>query len=133
MTISARYFDGRTSAGHDVEVALYGDGRVTVTGAGVAREAAIGQIQVSERVGDTMRRFTFEDGAVCEILDNETVDQWLAQLGAHSAEHGVFRLERNWRYALFALGRHCPAFMGIHPLGHPCRRKSRGAGSAPLG
>ena len=103
MTISARYFDGRTSAGHDVEVALYGDGRVTVTGAGIAREAAIGRIQVSERVGDTMRRFTFEDGAVCEILDNEAVDQWLAQLGAHSAEHGVFRLERNWRYALFAL------------------------------
>jgi Zn-dependent protease with chaperone function len=103
VTIRARYFDGRTSAGHDVEVALYGDGRLTVTGAGIAREVALRQIQVSERVGDTMRRFTFADGAVCEIPDNETVDQWLTQLGAHSAEHGVFRLERNWRYALYAL------------------------------
>lgn len=103
MSIRARYFDGKTSAGLDVELALYGDGRIAVTGAGVSRSANLADIRVSERIGNTTRRFTFDDGALCEIADNDHIDQWLEHLGAHSAEHRVFRFERRWHYALIAL------------------------------
>ncbi|MGH8176589.1 MAG: M48 family metallopeptidase [Steroidobacter sp.] len=103
MSISARYFDGRTSTAHAVQLSLFGDGRFTVAGDGVERSDRLSDIRISERVGDTTRRFQFSDGAVCEIADNDLIDQWLEHLGAHSAEHRVFRLERRWQYALAAL------------------------------
>ncbi len=46
---------------------------------------------------------TFADGAMCETTHNDSIDQWLERLGAHSREHRVFRLERRWQFALLAL------------------------------
>ena len=103
MSISARYFDGKTSTAHPVQLSFFGDGRLRVVGDGVERTAALSQLRVSERVGETMRRIYFSDGAVCEATDNDFIDQWLTHLGGHSAEHRVFRLERAWRYTLAAL------------------------------
>jgi Zn-dependent protease with chaperone function len=103
MPIAARYFDGRTSAARRVELSLYGDGRFTVAGDGVERNARASDVRISERIGNTTRRIHFSDGSVCEINDNDLIDQWLAQLGVHSAEHRIFQLERRWRYALAAL------------------------------
>ena len=103
MSIPARYFDGKTSTLRRVELSLYGDGRFTIAGDSVERNARASDVRISERIGDTTRRFHFNDGAVCEIADNDLVDQWLTHLGAHSAEHRIFQLERRWRYALAAL------------------------------
>src|SRR5688572_4025518 len=103
MSIKARYFDGKTSAGQDVEVTLFDDGRVGIVGANVSRSAGLSDVGISERIGNTTRRFTFDDGAICEIADNDHIDQWLNHLDAHSTEHRVFRLEQRWHYALIAL------------------------------
>src|SRR5688572_27636996 len=103
MSIKARYFDGRTSAAQDVELTLFEDGRVGIAGANVSRSANLSDIRISERIGNTTRRLTFDDGAICEIADNDYVDEWLNHLDAHSTEHRVFRLERRWHYALIAL------------------------------
>ena len=103
VSIPARYFDGKTSTLRRVELSLYGDGRFTIAGDSVERNARASDVRISERIGDTTRRFHFNDGAVCEIADNDLVDQWLTHLGAHSAEHRIFQLERRWRYALAAL------------------------------
>jgi Zn-dependent protease with chaperone function len=103
VSFAARYFDGRTSAARDVEVALYADGRVTVRSEELLQDTTVAQIQISERIGDTQRRITFADGAMCETTHNDSIDQWLEHLGAHSREHRVFRLERRWQFALVAL------------------------------
>ncbi len=104
MSFAARYFDGRTSAARDVEISLYADGRVTVRdGDALLQDTDVTQVRISERIGDTARRMTFAGGAMCETRENDPIDQWLEQLGAHSREHRVFRLERRWRFALLAL------------------------------
>jgi Zn-dependent protease with chaperone function len=104
VSFAARYFDGRTSAARDVEVSLYADGRVTVHGGDEPlQDTTVAQVQISERIGDTARRMTFADGAMCETIQNDSIDQWLERLGAHSREHRVFRLERRWQFALLAL------------------------------
>jgi Zn-dependent protease with chaperone function len=103
MSINACYFDGKTSTAHPVQLSFFGDGRLSVAGDGVERTASVSDLKVSERVGDTTRRIYFSDGAVCEATDNDFIDQWLTHLGAHSAEHRVFRFERGWRYAFAAL------------------------------
>jgi Zn-dependent protease with chaperone function len=104
VSFAARYFDGRTSAARDVEVSLYADGRVTVhAGEEPLQDTTAAQVEISERIGDTARRMTFADGAMCETTHNDSIDQWLERLGAHSREHRVFRLERRWQFALLAL------------------------------
>jgi Zn-dependent protease with chaperone function len=103
MSFRARYYDGRTSAVHEVEVVLYADGRIVVTGTQELQNALIGAVRVSERIGNTPRRVSFPDGAACETDRNDLIDQWLAHLGAHSRQHRVFQLERRWRVALLAL------------------------------
>lgn len=103
MSFKARYYDGRTSAAREVEVVLYADGRITVTGETLLQDASLGQLRISERIGNTPRRIEFADGASCETDHNDLLDQWLERLGAHSREHRVFRLERRWQIAVLAL------------------------------
>ncbi|HEY7638284.1 MAG TPA: M48 family metallopeptidase [Steroidobacteraceae bacterium] len=103
MSFKARYYDGRTSAAREVEVVLYADGRITVTGTQELQNTSVGEVRISERIGSTPRRISFPDGTSCETDDNELLDQWLERLGRHSREHRVFQLERRWRIALLAL------------------------------
>jgi Zn-dependent protease with chaperone function len=102
--MQGRYFDGKTSMAHAVEVTLFEDGSIQVAGAdGVIRTARLANTRVSERIGDTQRRLHFDDGATCELTDNDTLDAWLTHVDGHSVEHRVFRLERMWSFAIVAL------------------------------
>lgn len=103
MSFKARYYDGRTSAVREVEVVLYADGRIVVSGAEELQNAFVREVRISERIGSTPRRIAFADGATVETEHNDLLDQWLAHLGAHSREHRVFQLERRWQIALLAL------------------------------
>jgi Zn-dependent protease with chaperone function len=103
MSFKARYYDGRTSAAREVEVALYADGRITVIGAEELQNALLAEVRISERIGNTPRRIWFADGATVETGHNDLLDQWLAHLGAHSREHRIFQLEHRWQIALLAL------------------------------
>jgi Zn-dependent protease with chaperone function len=103
MSFKARYYDGRTSAAREVEVVLYADGRIVVTGTEELQNAFVREVRISERIGNTPRRIAFADGATVETGHNDALDQWLAHLGAHSRQHRVFELERRWQIALLAL------------------------------
>ena len=97
-----QYFDGRSSAGSEVEVQIGVDRVVRVLGAGAPREYRIAEVEISERIGSTPRVLRFPDGGACEIADNDAVDAALAQLDLTSAQHHVHRLESRWHYAVAA-------------------------------
>ena len=97
-----QFFDGRSSARHDVEVQIGIDGVVRVTGAGPPRDYRLAEVEVSERIGSTPRMLRFADGSACEVADNDAIDAALEQLDAVSPQHRVHRLESRWHYALIA-------------------------------
>jgi Zn-dependent protease with chaperone function len=97
-----RFFDGRSSTPHDVEVQIGIDGAVRVTGAGPPRDYRLSEVEISERIGSTPRMLRFPDGSVCEMADNEAIDAALEQLDAVSQQHRIHRLENRWHYALLA-------------------------------
>jgi Zn-dependent protease with chaperone function len=97
-----RFFDGRSSTPHDVEVQVGIDGVVRVTGAGPPRDYWLAEVEISERIGNTPRMLRFPDGSACEVADNESIDAALEQLDAVSPQHRVHRLESRWHYALLA-------------------------------
>jgi Zn-dependent protease with chaperone function len=103
MALQGTFFDGKTSAAQAVEVSLFLDGSIQIRGASVAYQSSLLDAEVSERIGNTQRRIKFDDGAVVELSDNDTVDQWLSKLDAHSQEHFVSKLESRWPFAIAAL------------------------------
>jgi Zn-dependent protease with chaperone function len=103
MALQGTFFDGKTSAAQAVEVSLFVDGAVQIRGASTTYDSSLLHAEVSERIGNTQRRIKFDDGAVVELSDNDTVDQWLAKLNAHSQQHFVSTLESRWPFAIVAL------------------------------
>jgi Zn-dependent protease with chaperone function len=103
MNIPGRYFDGQTSAATAVDVQLLERGALVLTAPGLSRSAEFKEVEVSERIGNMMRRIHFPDGASCELLDNDAVDAWVTRAGARPRLQYVFWLERRWPYALASL------------------------------
>ena len=68
MLIRVGYYDGKTSRRHDVILEIRGD-RASVRGDGVDRDAPLGDLTVSEAMGEAPRLITFPDGAFCEVTD----------------------------------------------------------------
>jgi Zn-dependent protease with chaperone function len=97
----AIYFDGKSTDGQPVEVALEG-GRLRVRGGGVDRDWPLAEVHVSERIGSSRRRLSFPDGAQCETADNDAVD---ALFAAHTPAGSrlLARWEGGFHYAIAAL------------------------------
>ena len=103
MLLSARYFDGRSSAALPAELELLADGVLQLRSGGTTRSANIAELRVSDRIGNMQRRIHFADGASCELDDNDAVDAWIAGAGRRPGLHDVYWLERRWPYALASL------------------------------
>ncbi|HEU4655753.1 MAG TPA: M48 family metallopeptidase [Steroidobacteraceae bacterium] len=103
MSLQGTFFDGKTSAAYAVEVSLFLDGSIQIRGVSIAYDSTLLDAKVSERIGSTLRRITFKDGAVVEVADNDAIDQWLSKLNALSQEHFVSSLEQRWPIAIAAL------------------------------
>ena len=98
--IAAIYYDGKSTRRH--QVTLQADRNVIlVRGEHVSREAALPQLAIHSRLGNTPRILEFPDGARCEISDHAAFEAMLQALGHQPAV--VHRLESGWRYALGAL------------------------------
>jgi hypothetical protein len=103
VQLPGQYFDGKTSTAHPVEVTLLDNGWLCINHGTQTINHAAAELKISARIGNTPRRIQLPDDTVCEITDNDALDQWLSGGGAHGLQHQVFHLERQWSYALLAL------------------------------
>lgn len=67
-------YDGRTSGSTEVRLQLAGEDRIVVRGAAFERDYALGELEVSARVGSARRTMRFPDGSLCEVEDSDAVD-----------------------------------------------------------
>ena len=107
--IRALYFDGESSAGHEVSltVAFGADTRsqvrmLRVRGVEIDISWPIDELRVSDRIGSSRRHLYFPDGAQCETDDNDGIDELFADR-APSAARLLYRWESSLRTALAAL------------------------------
>ncbi|WP_298432862.1 M48 family metallopeptidase [Geobacter sp.] len=104
MSRSARgtYYDGKSSTQRRVTLALSGE-RLLVTGEGVERSDILGVLAVSPRLGTVRRSVRFPDGALCELSDDQFLDELLRRQGRGRIAAGLHRWERSIPRALAAL------------------------------
>jgi Zn-dependent protease with chaperone function len=75
--VFAVYFDGRQSTPWPVTIGI-SSGRVRVSGAGIAREERLADVEITEPLGTTPRLIRFRDGAFCSIDDRGSFAALLA-------------------------------------------------------
>jgi Zn-dependent protease with chaperone function len=74
-TLQARYFDGKTSRGHDVTIMLSG-GKLKMVGREVSADFDARGVRRSLRIADTPRWLYLPGGGACVTRDNDAVDRW---------------------------------------------------------
>ncbi|BEV16682.1 M48 family metallopeptidase [Herbaspirillum sp. DW155] len=110
MTVSASYYDGKTSRRHQVTLTVT-DGVAQVRGE-VERDCPIAQLRVSERLNRAARKVSFPDGAYLEIIDGAAFSALLHDTGHRDS--WVVRLQQSWRHALAA----CAALVAVVVLSY---------------
>ena len=103
VEVTARYYDGNSSAASDVRLFFGNAGLITITGTGLATSHSLDDITVSSRLGNTPRSIYLPDGSLCEVSDNDLLDRLLA---GRLSKHGnwLHRLESRTLYVLLAVG-----------------------------
>jgi len=99
-TVGARYFDGRSSRAHQVQLSVSHD-HLDIVGDGIELRIPLSELRVSEPLSHAPRIVTFGDGAFCEIADNAAFSQILAESGHRDSF--VVAWQSHWRGAVIAL------------------------------
>lgn len=99
-TVAARYFDGRSSRAHSVQITV-ADHHLHVVGADVDRRVLLSALKVSEPLAHAPRIVTLPDRSYCEISDNAAFSQILA--GSGHRDSLVVSWQNRWRGALLAV------------------------------
>ena len=106
ISITGKWYDGRTSAQTPAVCRSYDSGTVRVeqleTGALLLSLPRL-RIETSARLADTPRYLYFPNGEKFETDDNESVDSLNAQFKKSSGRSLIYRLESRWPYVLTAL------------------------------
>ena len=97
-TVSAFYFDGKTSRRHAVELTV--DAGIAYISGEAQRQAPLSELRVSERAERAARKVTFADGAYLEIADAGAFAELLASTGYQDSL--VVRMQQSWRTTLQA-------------------------------
>jgi Zn-dependent protease with chaperone function len=114
--IPASYLDGRTSRVRPVTLYVV-EGRVVVTGDGIARDEPLGAIEIPHALGRTARQLRFVDGAACVVTDLSAL---AGQLRAAGIEDGfVTRWEESWPRVVASLVLLVVMLVGVYWLGAP--------------
>ncbi len=100
--VRAYYYDGRSSARHKVELVRDGS-TLILRGEGVDISYPIASIRISPRVGDARRSIRFPNSALCEIIDDSSLDQLLGGDGSGNLQRLLQRWERSIPLTLLAL------------------------------
>jgi Zn-dependent protease with chaperone function len=103
MTLSGKWFDGRTSVQIDATLNVSGDGACHIeqiqTGDSIFKQAAFAP-EVSHRLANTPRYLTFPQGGVFETGDNDGVDEILATLRKGHWMSWVHRIESRLHFII---------------------------------
>lgn len=93
MAVRGRYFDGRSSRLHEVEIARVDGTRVRVSGDGIERVDDVAGLRLTSRLGRIARTLEFADGARLQIADQDGLDAWFPS--EDRLQRVVDRLERH--------------------------------------
>jgi len=106
ISITGKWYDGRTSAQTSAVCRIYDSGAVRVekldTGALLLSLPRL-RVETSARLADTPRYLYFPNGEKFETEDNESVDRLNAHFNRSSGSSLLYRLESHWPYVLTAL------------------------------
>jgi Zn-dependent protease with chaperone function len=116
--VRARYYDGRRSVGHAVDLEIT-DQRLVARGEGVHVDEPIGAVRIAPALGDTRRLVTFSTGATCEVidLDRTPFEQMIAAAGISASR--VERWDRSWPHAAGAVAGLLLIFLLLYRFGAP--------------
>lgn len=122
--LKGRYYDGKTSARHDITLVIDDLGWVTIK-----REAAEDRYQLSEldilpRIGNLPGRINFPNGATCEIDNAEQLFDLLGKYGKHKYHTIHHRWENSLKYVFLAMVLTVAAVWGFIKYGVPVLAKS---------
>lgn len=81
IQVAAAYYDGQTTVSRAVQLSIDG-GDLLLRGDALELRWPLGEVHVSERLGNTPRLLTFSGGGHCEVNDQAGLVQLLAQVGA---------------------------------------------------
>lgn len=101
--IKAHYFDGKSSAGHAVELQLQDNREVSIKGDGIDLRYPLSAFDIGSRIGNARRSLRLPNGALCETDDNDAVGRMFAQQRAGSFHGLLHHLESRFSYAMLAL------------------------------
>jgi Zn-dependent protease with chaperone function len=98
--VQAKYFDGRSTRIHAVNLSMAGE-TLVIAGEDVNLHVPFADVSVDERLGRAPRRLRLRDGAFCEVSDLDALDTLLSST-AHR-DGWVDRLQRHLQFVLFSI------------------------------
>jgi Zn-dependent protease with chaperone function len=101
--IAGRYFDGQSAAPVEARIEFGADGVVRVHGLAESLAVPLGEVNISDRVGNITRRVSFPGGAVFETNENDAMDRAIEALDLKRGMALVHWLEARWPVALASL------------------------------
>ncbi len=99
-SIRGRYFDGQSSASHDVILRLHGGGTISVDPTFFA-SISFDQVKIASRIGNVPRSIMLANGGRIETDNHDTIDYWLNHL--KQRDSFAYTLESKASTALGAL------------------------------
>ena len=108
--IACRYYDGDSSRQRPGTLDITGRGQLVIDCEGLEERLVYRDVRIPNRIADTPRFIHLPDGAVCEVRDNDTLDELSTSLQPGAPEprserfgRFVHRLDSTWRGAAAAL------------------------------
>ncbi len=103
--VPAQYYDGRSAAARQVELAIDSAGLLQVLGDGISLEYPVDRVDLQPVLANVPRVFLLPDGAQCEVADAIAFDRLIApRLGRrHWLQRGIHRLESRVAYVVAAV------------------------------
>mgnify|MGYP001184902121 CR=1 FL=1 len=121
--IKATFYDGQTSRGTAVWIHLDSPDKLRITGLERDLTYALSAVQITSRVGNTLRRLALPGGAMCETPENDAVDVMLRQRGRSRWQALVYTLESRWGYVLLVFLVTLSGVWGLVEYGLPALAK----------
>ncbi len=99
-TLHGYFYDGKTSYAVPASLEIQREGFVLLQANGQQHRFPLKKIRISSRLGRTPRNFYFPGGSKFETVENDIVDQALADLGVHGKQRWLHTMESKLRYVV---------------------------------